>query len=58
MQYNLRSKKANDNSPKKVVETKKVTETKRIVETKKTSETPPKKVPERNNVESPTKRTP
>jgi hypothetical protein len=57
-QYNLRRKKENDNPPKKVVETKKATETKRIVETKKTSETSPKKVPKRNNVESPAKRTP
>jgi hypothetical protein len=45
----------NDNPPKKVVETKKATETKRIIETKKTSETSPKKVHERNNVESPAK---
>jgi hypothetical protein len=36
-QYNLRTKKENDNPPKKVVETKKATKTKRIVETKKTS---------------------
>jgi hypothetical protein len=57
-QYNLRSKKENDNPPKKVVETKKATETREIVETKKTSETSPKKVPERNNVESPAKRNP
>jgi hypothetical protein len=57
-QYNLRRKKENENPPKKVAETKKATETKRIVETKKTSKTSPKKVPERNNVESPAKRTP
>jgi hypothetical protein len=57
-QYNLRRKRENDNPPKKVVETKKATETKRIVETKKTSENSPKKVPERNNVESPAQKTP
>jgi hypothetical protein len=45
----------NENPPKKVVETKKAIETKRIIETKKTSETSPKKVPEKNNVESPAK---
>ena len=39
-QYNLRSKKANENSPKKVVET------------KKTSENLPKKTPEWNDIES------
>jgi hypothetical protein len=44
-QYNLRSKKSNDNPPKKAAKTKKDTETKRIVETKKTSESSPKKVP-------------
>jgi hypothetical protein len=51
-QYNLRSKKANDNPPKKTVETKKV------VETKKTSENPPKKILERNNVEASTPKSP
>jgi hypothetical protein len=55
-QYNLRSKKENDNPPKKVVETKKATETKKTVEIKKTSETSPNKVPERNNTEPPAKR--
>ena len=57
-QYNLRSKRANDNPPKKAIETKKATETKKIVKTKKTSKTSPKKVPKRNNVESPAKRNP
>ena len=57
-QYKLRIKRENDNPPKKVVETKNIIETKRIVETKKKSETSPKKLPERNNDESPTKRTP
>jgi L-rhamnose mutarotase len=51
-QYNLRSKKMNENPPKKA------TETKKIVETKKTSESSTKKVPERSNVESPAKRNP
>jgi hypothetical protein len=46
----LRSKKSNDNPTKKVVETKK------DVEAKKTSDTPPKKVPENNNLETPAKR--
>jgi hypothetical protein len=45
-QYNLRSKKENENSLKKAAET------------KKTSENPPKKVPGRNNVESPVQKTP
>jgi hypothetical protein len=56
-QYNLRRKKANDNPPKKAAETKKATK-EDTVEIKKTSETSPNKVPERNNVESPAKRTP
>jgi ribonuclease HI len=57
-QYNLRSKRENDNPPKKTVETKKGNETKKIVETKKTSENPPKKILERNNVESSTPKSP
>jgi hypothetical protein len=57
-QYNLIRKKVNDNPPKKTVETKKAIETKRIVETKKTSKTSPKKVPKRNSIESPTKKSP
>jgi hypothetical protein len=51
-QYNLRSKKTNDNPTKKVVESKKV------VEAKKTSYTTPKKVPEMKNSETLPKRTP
>jgi hypothetical protein len=57
-QYNLQSKRANDNPPKNTAETKKATETKRIVETKKTSEKSPKKVPESNNAKSPAQKTP
>jgi hypothetical protein len=45
-QYNLRSKKTNENSPKKAAET------------KKTSENPPKKAPGHNDVESLVKKTP
>jgi ribonuclease HI len=45
-QYNLRSKKENENSLKKAAKT------------KKTSENPPKKVPRRNNAESPAQKTP
>jgi hypothetical protein len=52
MKYNLRRKKTNEKSPKKVVEMKKVAKTKR------TSENPPKKVPERNNVEPHRQKTP
>jgi hypothetical protein len=44
-QYNLRSKKSNDNP------------TKKAFETKKTFDTTPKKVPEKKNSETPTKRT-
>jgi ribonuclease HI len=51
-QYNLRSKKTDENPPKKV------TETKKTVETKKTSEPSTKKIPEKGNVEPPTKRNP
>jgi hypothetical protein len=54
----LRSKRTNDNPPKKVVETNKATETKKTVKTKKTSETSPQKVPEWNNVKSSAKRNP
>jgi len=50
--YNLRSKKTNENPPKKVIETKK------IVETKKTSEPSTRKIPEKGNVESLAKRNP
>jgi hypothetical protein len=50
-QYNLRSKKTNDNP------TKKATETKKTTEAKKTSDTSLKKVPEKNNVESSAKKT-
>jgi hypothetical protein len=57
-QYNLRSKRENDNPPKKTAETKKGNETKKIAETKRTSENPPKKLLERNNVESSTPRSP
>jgi hypothetical protein len=52
--YNLRSKRSNGNPPNKTVETKKGNETKKIVKTKKALENPPKKVLERNNVESST----
>jgi hypothetical protein len=50
--YNLRSRKENDNPPKKIVETKKV------VETKKTSKNPPKKILERIIVEASTPKSP
>jgi hypothetical protein len=46
-QYNLQSKKTDENSPKKV------TEMKKTIETKKTSEPPTKKIPEKGNVEPP-----
>jgi hypothetical protein len=48
-QYNLRSKKTNDNP------TKKATETKKTTEAKKTLDTSLKKSLEKNNVESSTK---
>ena len=47
--YNLRSKKTDENSPKKV------TETKKVVETKKAPEPSTKKIHEKGNAEAPTK---
>jgi hypothetical protein len=49
-QYNLRSKKTDENSPKKV------TETKKTVETKKTPEPSTKNIPKKGNVETTAKR--
>jgi hypothetical protein len=46
-QYNLRSKKIDENSPKKIIEMKK------IVDTKKFPEPSTKKIPEKGNVEAP-----
>ena len=51
-QYNFHSKKMDENSPKKVIETKKT------VETKKAPEPSTKKILEKGNVEIPTKRNP
>jgi hypothetical protein len=56
IQYNLRSNKTNDNPPKKAVETNNPTEMKKRTEAKKTLDASLKKVPEKNNVESPAKR--
>jgi hypothetical protein len=55
-QYNLRSKKTNDNPTKKVVETKKDVETKKAIEAKKTSDATPRKVPEKNSSQNSCKR--
>ena len=49
-QYNLRSKKTEGSSPKKMIETKKV------VETKKAYEPSAEKIPEKSNAEVPAKR--
>jgi hypothetical protein len=49
-QYNLQSKKTDENSPKKV------TKMKKVVESKKSPKPSSKKTPEKSNVEAPTKR--
>jgi hypothetical protein len=48
--YNLRSKKTDENSPKKV------TEMKKVVETKKSPKLSTKKIPEKSNDEAPAKK--